>query len=55
MIIEYDYVDRCIRVNGAYLPIREAEVLLDDLELALKQWEDDHAPQCDNPDGHYDD
>ena len=41
MIIEYDFEDRCIRV--------------DELELAIDQWEVDHAEQCDNPDGHYDD
>ena len=35
--------------------IREAEGLKDELELAIDQWEVDHAEQCDNPDGHYDD
>ena len=52
MIIEYDFEDRCIRVNGEYVAIREAE---GELELAIDQWEVDHAEQCDNPDGHYDD
>ena len=46
MIVEYDNEDRCIR---------EAEGLMDDLTLAIDQWEVDHAAQCDNPDGHYDD
>lgn len=55
MIIEYDFEDRCIRVNGEYVAIREAEGLKDELELAIDQWEVDHAEQCDNPDGHYDD
>ncbi len=55
MIIEYDNEDRCIRVNGEYVAIREAEGLMDDLTLAIDQWEVDHAAQCDNPDGHYDD
>ena len=54
MIIEYDDEDRCIRVNGEYVAIREAEGLKDELELAIDQWEVDHAEQCDNPDGHYD-
>lgn len=55
MIIEYDDEDQCIRINGEYLPIREAEGIKDELELAIDQWEVDHAEQCDNPDGHYDD
>ena len=55
MIIEYDNEDRCIRVNGEYVAIREAEGLKDELELAIDQWEVDHAEQYDNPDGHYDD
>ena len=55
MIIEYDDEDRCIRVNGEYVAIREAEGLKDELELAIDQWEVDHAEQYDNPDGHYDD
>ena len=55
MIIEYDFEDRCIRVNGEYVAIREAEGHKDELELAIDQWEVDHAEQCDNPDGHYDD
>ena len=46
MIIEYDDED---------VAIREAEGLKDELELAIDQWEVDHAEQCDNPDGHYDD
>ena len=55
MIVEYDNEDRCIRVNGEYVAIREAEGLMNDLTLAIDQWEVDHAAQCDNPDGHYDD
>ena len=55
MIIEYDNDNKCIRINGEYLPIREAEGIKDELKLAIDQWEVDHAPQCDNPDGHYDD
>lgn len=55
MIIEYDDEDRCIRVNDEYVAIREAEGIKDELELAIDQWEVDHAEQCDNPDGHYDD
>ena len=55
MIIEYDDEDRCIRVSGEYVAIREAEGIKDELELAIDQWEVDHAPQCDNPDGHYHD
>ncbi len=55
MIVEYDNEDRCIRVNGEYVAIREAEGLMDDLTLAIDQWEVDHAAQCDNPDGHDDD
>ena len=46
MIIEYDDEDRCIRVNGEYVAIREAEGLKDELELAIDQWEVDHAEQC---------
>lgn len=54
MIIEYDDEDHCIRVNGEYVTIREAEGMLNDLELAIDQWEVDHAT-TDNADGHYDD
>ena len=37
MIVEYDNEDRCIRVNGEYVAIREAEGLMDDLTLAIDQ------------------
>jgi len=55
MIIEYDEEDRCIRVDGEYVTIREAQGMFNELELAIDQWEVDHAPKCDNPDGYYDD
>lgn len=55
MIIEYDDEDRCIRVDGEYHTISEAEGLMAELEETIAQYERDHAPQCDNPDGHRDD
>ena len=54
MIIDYADEDRCIRVNGEYVAIREAEGLMDALTLAIDQREVDHAAQFDNPDGHID-
>ena len=49
MIIEYDDEDRCIRVNGEYVAIREAEGIKDELELAIDQWEVDQPPSATTP------
>lgn len=37
--------------------IRQVNRTLDQMrkEQAIDEWDFDHAPQCDNPDGHYDD
>lgn len=55
MIIEYDDEDRCIRVDGEPISYGVAVGLLEQIEQAIDEWDFDHAPQCDNPDGHYDD
>lgn len=55
MIIEYDDEDQCIRVDGEAISYDVAVGLLEHLEQAIDEWEVDHAEQCDNPDGHYDD
>ena len=53
MIIEYDYEDRCIRMDGEFITLDEASGLLGALEIAIDQWEADHTT-CEIPDGHND-
>ena len=55
MTIEYDEEDRCIRVDGEPISYGVAVGLLEQIEQAIDEWDFDHAPQCYNPDGHYDD
>ena len=50
-----DDEDRCIRVDGEPISYGVAVGLLEQIEQAIDEWDFDHAPQCDNPDGHYDD
>ena len=55
MIIEYDDEDRCIRVDGEPISYGVAVGLLEQIEQAIDEWDFDHAPQCYNQEGHYDD
>ena len=50
-----DDEDRCIRVDGEPISYGVAVGLLEQIEQAIDEWEFDHATQCYNPEGNFDD